>query len=109
MLAAANGAEAEAAAKGRSGPLDLMVCDLAMPQQSGPEVARTIRHIYPDIKVLFVSGYPRGAERDLPAESFLQKPYDRDTLAHKLAALSAAVREPSGLHLNSAGTASSKP
>lgn len=88
VLTAADGAEAEALAGRREGALDVLVCDLAMPNKSGPEVARSIRDMYPDIKVLFVSGYPRGAERELPAESFLQKPYDREALARKLAALS---------------------
>jgi CheY-like chemotaxis protein len=87
-VSAADGAEAEALANERECRLDLMVCDLAMPNKSGPEVAQSIRQMHPGIKVLFVSGYPRGAERELPAESFLQKPYDRDALARKLAALS---------------------
>jgi CheY-like chemotaxis protein len=84
---AANGAEAEALAGRRDRELDILVCDLAMPNKSGPEVAQAIRLVYPHIKVLFVSGYPRGSERELPAETFLQKPYDRDALARKLAAL----------------------
>ena len=87
VLTAADGAEAEALVGRRDGALDVLVCDLAMPNKSGPEVAQAIRHLYPDVKVLFVSGYPRGAERQLPAESFLQKPYDREALAKKLAAL----------------------
>lgn len=89
VLTAASGAEAEALVKARDAKLDVLVCDLAMPNRSGPEVARSLTNLYPDLKVLFVSGYPRGAERELPAESFLQKPYDRDTLARKLAALRA--------------------
>ena len=91
VLSAADGAEAEALAGRHEGKLEFLVCDLAMPHKSGPEVARAIRHMYPDIKVLFVSGYPRGAERELPAETFLQKPYDRDALARKLATLSSRV------------------
>jgi signal transduction histidine kinase len=91
VLTAANGDEAEALANRREVALDVLVCDLAMPNKSGPEVARSIRYLYPEIKVLFVSGYPRGAERELPAESFLQKPYDREALGRKLAALSASV------------------
>ena len=91
VLSAADGAEAEELAAKREGKLELLVCDLAMPNKSGPEVAQSIRHIYPDIKVLFVSGYPRGAERELPAESFLQKPYDRDALARKLSTLASRV------------------
>jgi PAS domain S-box-containing protein len=87
VVSANGGVEAEALARKPGGKLELLVCDLAMPNKSGPEVAESIRLIYPDIKVLFVSGYPRGAERELPPESFLQKPYDRDALARKLAAL----------------------
>lgn len=89
VLSAVDGAEAEALARQPGAALDLLVCDLAMPGKSGPEVARVIRDLYPHIKVLFVSGYPRGAERELPAESFLQKPYDREALARKLSALGA--------------------
>jgi CheY-like chemotaxis protein len=89
VLTAASGAEAEAVAQGRDAQLDILVCDLAMPNRSGPDVARVLGGLNPALKVLFVSGYPRGAERELPAESFLQKPYDRDTLARKLAALRA--------------------
>jgi CheY-like chemotaxis protein len=87
VVSAADGMEAEALAERGEGKLDVLVCDLAMPNKSGPEVAQSIRLLYPDIKVLFVSGYPRGAERELPAESFLQKPYDREALARKLTAL----------------------
>jgi PAS domain S-box-containing protein len=94
VLAAADGSEAETLARERIGKLELLVCDLAMPHKSGPEVASSIRSIHPDIKVLFVSGYPRGAERELPAESFLQKPYDRESLARKLAALAMQAASP---------------
>lgn len=87
VLTAGSGSEAQALALEGSRKVDVLVCDLAMPNQSGPDVARSLTHANPDLKVLFVSGYPRGAERDLPTESFLQKPYDRDTLARKLAAL----------------------
>jgi two-component system cell cycle sensor histidine kinase/response regulator CckA len=94
VVSAADGSEAETLARERLGKLELLVCDLAMPHKSGPEVASSIRIIHPDIKVLFVSGYPRGAERELPAESFLQKPYDREALARKLAALTARSAGP---------------
>jgi hypothetical protein len=39
--------------------------------------------MHPVIKVRFASGYPRAAERELPIESFLQKPYQREALARK--------------------------
>src|SRR5262249_31322288 len=47
VLSAADGAEAEALAEKRNGELHLLVCDLAMPNKSGPEVAKSIRFLYP--------------------------------------------------------------
>jgi CheY-like chemotaxis protein len=87
VVVAADGASAEALVKHHVGELHFMVCDLAMPHQSGLQVAQAVRQTIPSIKVLFVSGYPRGSERELPAASFLQKPYDREALARKLTAL----------------------
>ena len=84
MVGAADGAAAEEQAKRADRELDFLICDLAMPTKNGSDVAAAIRLMKLDIKILFVSGYPRGAERELRAESFLQKPYDREALARKL-------------------------
>jgi len=62
---------------------DLFLSDVVMPELSGPELARRFRERYPDIPVLFISGYARD---DLtPAElggkvHHLEKPFTPDGL-----------------------------
>ncbi len=77
----ANGAEqAIELARTHASAIDILLCDVAMPRHSGPEVARDIRGILPNVRVLFVSGYPLGAEGALDTAGFLQKPYTRAAL-----------------------------
>jgi signal transduction histidine kinase/ActR/RegA family two-component response regulator len=67
-------------------PVDLVVCDVAMPGMSGPEFVRRLQQVYPETPVLFVSGYPgedlveRGLDRLAP---FLQKPFTAEQLARE--------------------------
>lgn len=69
------------------GAVDLVVCDVAMPGMSGPEFVRRLRQVYPDIPVLFISGYAgedlveRGLDRLAP---FLQKPFTAEQLAREV-------------------------
>jgi two-component system, cell cycle sensor histidine kinase and response regulator CckA len=54
-----------------------------MPGMGGEELARQIRSVRPDTKVLYMSGYaPRGATGEGLEEgaSFLQKPFTSDDL-----------------------------
>ena len=60
-----------------------------MPDVDGPELALELRARYPELKVLFVSGYSQELPfQDQPqdATAFLQKPFQPSDLA-------AAVRE----------------
>jgi CheY-like chemotaxis protein len=41
-------------------PMDLVVTDLVMPKMSGTRLAEEIRTRWPSMKLLFVSGFPRG-------------------------------------------------
>lgn len=41
------------------GSIDILITDLTMPEMNGTELAKRITAISPDIKILFVSGYPR--------------------------------------------------
>ena len=81
------GAEAVALAANRKSPLHLIVTDVVLPKQSGPDAAAEIRKHAPEAKVLFISGYTdTTAYRDVPVNgpSFLQKPFSPDAFAAKV-------------------------
>jgi CheY-like chemotaxis protein len=79
VLTAANGAEALGIAMQRAGDVDLVVTDVVMPGLSGPELARELRKVQPNVCVLYVSGYagdalsPLGVED--PSVDLLSKPF----------------------------------
>ena len=69
--------------------IDLLFSDVVMPGgMSGPELAAKVRERYPDLKVLFTSGYPRNAFDRQNGEqldtSLLTKPYRGEELARKV-------------------------
>jgi CheY-like chemotaxis protein len=85
VLEACDGRAALAQADAHGGPIDLLVSDCLLPHLSGAELARRLRRRLPDLRVLFVSGYPSaeaaGAEPTDPADPFLQKPFNPTALA----------------------------
>ncbi len=83
-----NGREALELVRMYNGPLDVLVTDLMMPHVAGPELATEMRARFPDLKVLFVSGY---ADRAMTKASllesggaFLPKPFMTRDLLEKL-------------------------
>jgi CheY-like chemotaxis protein len=64
--------------------LDLLVADYRMPELTGGEVARRIRTAKPNIKVLFITGFPDDLFDEKQAlwegESFLEKPFSQNGL-----------------------------
>ena len=88
VLQASNAEQALEVAQGHSGRLDMLLTDVVMPGMSGPELARGLLAVRPQLRVLFVSGYPDEAlpsEGGLEADaSFLQKPFTPETLARKI-------------------------
>ncbi len=70
--------------------IHLMVTDVVMPETSGHELAHTLAPLRPDMRVLFVSGYPATSTGPGPAElvapgvAFLGKPFAPDALAAKV-------------------------
>jgi PAS domain S-box-containing protein len=95
VLVAALPGESLTIAREHPGPIDLLVTDVMMPESSGPEAARAIQAIRPEIRVLYVSGYSADAlpsgDEDL---HFLGKPFTREDLAQKLREV-LATRAPS--------------
>jgi two-component system cell cycle sensor histidine kinase/response regulator CckA len=95
ILSAGSPAEAIQISASHSGPIDLMVTDVVMPGMSGPQLARHLSPLRPEMKVLYVSGYTDDAivhhgvlESGL---AFLQKPFSPLTLARKVAEVLAAL------------------
>jgi PAS domain S-box-containing protein len=87
VLSSKTGAEAVALAASRKSPLHLIVTDVVLPKQSGPDAAAEIRKHAPEAKVLFISGYTdTTAYRDVPVSgpAFLQKPFSPDAFAAKV-------------------------
>jgi two-component system, cell cycle sensor histidine kinase and response regulator CckA len=88
VLVARHGIEALLTGAKHPGPIHLLLTDVAMPQMSGPEVAEKLTVVRPEIKVLYMSGYPDhpvfeqgGVNRDT---AFLQKPFTPNLLTQKV-------------------------
>jgi len=91
VLTAMDGDEALRIADGHEDLIHLLVTDMVMPNVGGKELAHRLRQVRPQIKVLFMSGYPDHpalAPGDLGVQTtVLQKPFLLDTLAHKVRSL----------------------
>lgn len=74
--------------KQRESHLDLLITDLIMPDMSGIEIAKEIISIFPDIKILFISGYTSEfSNEDLKkfvGAKFLLKPFESKELKKKV-------------------------
>src|SRR5262249_5168623 len=57
VLEASDGRQALRVAEERSGPIDLLVSDVVMPELAGPDLAVRLVASRPQMKVLFLSGY----------------------------------------------------
>jgi CheY-like chemotaxis protein len=75
-----------------NGPaLDLLITDLRMPEMEGDELARRVRTLKPDLKVLYLTSH---ADRLFDAkpqlwaeEAYLDKPFTREGLREAIALL----------------------
>jgi PAS domain S-box-containing protein len=83
VLEAANGAEAMRTMLTPGGrPIDLLMTDVVMPEMGGKELARQTRALHPDVRVIYISGYPTTVNEEmLPGSRFLEKPFSPQTLA----------------------------
>ena len=82
VLAASNAEEAMALAERVDGHIDLVLTDVVMPDLPGPDMVDRLLARWPDIKVVFMSGYAEGdkLQLSLAGRSFLQKPFSADNL-----------------------------
>ncbi len=87
VLEAADGVEALDMMQANEGKVDIVVSDVVMPEMDGPTLFKELRKRNPDVKVIFVSGYPNEAFREnLGSEdfAFLPKPFSLPQLAAKV-------------------------
>jgi CheY-like chemotaxis protein len=89
VLRAANGQEGLNQAREAKGkPIRLVVTDVIMPQMGGKVMAEWLKAIYPDLKVLYTSGYTDDALAEHgvmePDLAFLPKPYTPAALSRKV-------------------------
>src|SRR6266446_2255077 len=89
VMRATNGQEALNAVRRHKGPpIRLVVTDVIMPQMGGKVMAEWLKATYPDLKILFTSGYTDEAIAHHgvldPGVAFLPKPYTPATLVRKV-------------------------
>ena len=90
VIEARNPGEAVAVSERHVGSIHLLVTDVVMPGQYGPELAQALRRERPELRVLYMSGYTDNAiahQGLLEAGSaFLEKPFTPGNLAAKVRA-----------------------
>ena len=70
------------------GVIDLLITDVVMPEMNGRELSERIKHIYPNLNIIFISGYTaniiahRGVLED--GINFVSKPFTKEAIASKI-------------------------
>ncbi|MFN7992986.1 MAG: response regulator [Bryobacteraceae bacterium] len=87
VLEARDGQAALEICESEAASLHLVLTDLVMPHMSGGELACRLAHMRPDLRILFMSGYPQeplvqrlGRDRAI----FIQKPFTSVTLVEAI-------------------------
>jgi two-component system, cell cycle sensor histidine kinase and response regulator CckA len=87
VLSARDAQEALSIINQRKGPVDLLLTDVVMPGMNGPALAKQVRSLRPQTKILYMTGYSGEfirADMLIPGVSFIQKPFTPADLALKL-------------------------
>ena len=79
-----------------AGELDAVITDIVMPRMNGTELGARLRHLYPNVPVIYMSGYAPDAHRSRgmvpPDARFVQKPVRIASLTDELLFVLAARR-----------------
>ncbi len=69
-------------------PMDVVITDIRMPQQTGMDLLRQVRTLYPQIRVIILTGHAETKTSiealDLGAFAYIEKPFDNAVLLEKL-------------------------
>ncbi len=87
VLEAGSGVEALEVMRQQDGKVDIVVSDVVMPEMDGPTLLKELRKKNPDLKIIFVSGYPNEAFQEALGQEkfgFLPKPFSLPALAAKV-------------------------
>jgi len=86
ILVASNPGEALLICKQYEGAIHLMVTDVVMPEMSGYELAEQLITLFPNMDVLYISGYTENTHLMMldSKSAFLQKPFTPYSLACKI-------------------------
>ena len=88
VLTAADGEKALAIAREELARIDVLVTDVVMPLMGGRELAEKLGQRFPEMRVLFTSGYTDDAvvRHGIIAKgtNFIQKPFSLDALTQKV-------------------------
>jgi len=81
---ASNGALGLSLLQEGSRPVDVLVTDVMMPELSGPDLARAARRLFPNLGLVFMSGFPESMadtrSGEFPGAAFLAKPFSAQML-----------------------------
>jgi two-component system cell cycle sensor histidine kinase/response regulator CckA len=84
VIPARNGTEALGVVEEHGPSLDLILTDVVMPDMSGLELAGQLRARWPELQLIYMSGYAEGDKLDSRFEVaggfFLQKPFSAEDL-----------------------------
>lgn len=87
VLTASHGEEALDLLERLPEGVDLLISDVVMPTMDGPTLVRHARQRFPDLRIIFMSGYAEEQLRrsiDMPGVAFLAKPFSVQDLADKV-------------------------
>ena len=86
VLEAMNGQDAMNIIEQEKPELELIITDVVMPEMDGPTMIETLRPQYPDVKIIFMSGYTEDRLKQQFGDDihFLPKPFTLKQLATKV-------------------------
>jgi len=83
VVTAENGLEALETVKRFGQSIQLVLTDIVMPKMRGPALAKQLKSVLPDVRIVYMTGYLEqtdGNDNFLQDANFLQKPFTRESI-----------------------------